>query len=612
MNFKRIISILLFLFLSNFLFSQYVITGIVKDNLNNNLDSVKVKLKNTNTIVVTKKDGTFSINVQSAKSVLIFSKTGYKTQKVKLKNKRYVEVTLNIINEWVYEYEKIVQTDKRKSQAYEAPFFGNVRSANSSFYGAFDDIPHNTEEYDHIEDNSFKDVTQNPLSTFSIDVDNASYTNIRRFINSGRLPDKDAVRIEEMINYFSYDYPDPKGEHPFSFLTEYSDCPWNKDAKLLHIGIQGKKLEYNDIKPSNYVFLIDVSGSMNYENKLALLKKSFVKLLDNLNKKDKISIVVYAGAAGLVLPSTPANEKEIIKNALEKLTSGGSTAGGAGIKLAYKVAEEAYIEGGNNRVILATDGDFNIGTSSTGDLVRLIEEKRKNNIYLTILGFGMGNYKDGRMEQISNAGNGNYFYIDNIKEADKVFGKEMRANMFTIAKDVKIQIEFNPSHVKAYRLIGYVNRKLDNEDFNNDLKDAGELGAGHTVTALYEILPSDSEQDVNRADELKYQKLNTENSFNKELLTLKFRYKLPKDSTSILIEHAVMNEEVSLENSSDNFRFSAAVAGFGMLLRDSKYKGELTYTMLKEIAEGAKGTDEFGYRTECIQLMNSASMLSER
>jgi Ca-activated chloride channel family protein len=529
-----------------------------------------------------------------------------------LKNKRYVEVTLNIINEWVYEYEKIVQTDKRKSQAYEAPFFGNVRSANSSFYGAFDDIPHNTEEYDHIEDNSFKDVTQNPLSTFSIDVDNASYTNIRRFINSGRLPDKDAVRIEEMINYFSYDYPDPKGEHPFSFLTEYSDCPWNKDAKLLHIGIQGKKLEYNDIKPSNYVFLIDVSGSMNYENKLALLKKSFVKLLDNLNKKDKISIVVYAGAAGLVLPSTPANEKEIIKNALEKLTSGGSTAGGAGIKLAYKVAEEAYIEGGNNRVILATDGDFNIGTSSTGDLVRLIEEKRKNNIYLTILGFGMGNYKDGRMEQISNAGNGNYFYIDNIKEADKVFGKEMRANMFTIAKDVKIQIEFNPSHVKAYRLIGYVNRKLDNEDFNNDLKDAGELGAGHTVTALYEILPSDSEQDVNRADELKYQKLNTENSFNKELLTLKFRYKLPKDSTSILIEHAVMNEEVSLENSSDNFRFSAAVAGFGMLLRDSKYKGELTYTMLKEIAEGAKGTDEFGYRTECIQLMNSASMLSER
>lgn len=471
----------------------------------------------------------------------------------------------------------------------------------------------NTEEYDKIVENEFLDAQSNPLSTFSIDVDNASYSNVRRFLNYNELPDKGAVRIEEMINYFTYDYPDPKGEHPFSFNTEIADCPWNKENKLIHIGIQGKKLNYKDLKPSNLVFLLDVSGSMEDSNKLPLLRKSFKLLLDELSQEDKVSIVVYAGAAGLVLPPTNATEKNRIMKALNDLEAGGSTAGGEGILLAYKTAKEAYIKGGNNRVILATDGDFNVGTSSTSSLVELIEEKRKDDIYLTILGFGMGNYKDGRMEQISNAGNGNYFYIDNIKEAEKVFVKEMRANMFTIAKDVKIQIEFNPAHVKAYRLIGYENRILQKEDFDDDTKDAGELGAGHTVTALYEIVPTNSDWEVRKSDDLKYQSSEIKESAknSKEIMTLKFRYKPPESETSIKIEHAVLNKLNALKNSSDNFRFSAAVAAFGMILRESKFKGDADYRLVKELAENSKGKDENGYRAEFISLVKTAELLSQ-
>ena len=471
----------------------------------------------------------------------------------------------------------------------------------------------NTEEYDKIVENEFLDAKSNPLSTFSIDVDNAAYSNVRRMLNYNQMPDKGAVRIEEMINYFDYDYPDPTGKHPFSFNTEISDCPWNKDNKIIHIGLQGKKLNYNDLKPSNLVFLLDVSGSMEDVNKLPLLRKSFKLLLDELSQEDKVSIVVYAGAAGLILPPTPASEKKKIIKALDDLQAGGSTAGGQGILLAYKTAKEALIENGNNRVILATDGDFNVGTSSTSSLVDLIEEKRKDNIYLTILGFGMGNYKDGRMEQISNAGNGNYFYIDNIKEAEKVFVKEMRANMFTIAKDVKIQIEFNPAHVKAYRLIGYENRIMAKEDFDDDTKDAGELGAGHTVTALYEIVPANSDWNVRTADNLKYQttKLNDNAKNSKEIMTIKFRYKPPKSDKSIKIEHAITNTLTKLNATTNNFRFSAAVAGFGMLLRDSKFKGNVTYKMVKDLANNAKGKDENGYRTEFISLVKTAELLSK-
>ncbi len=469
----------------------------------------------------------------------------------------------------------------------------------------------NTEEYDRIYENRFKDAAQNPLSTFSIDVDTASYSNVRRFIRHNRMPPKDAVRIEEMINYFNYDYPQPDGEHPFSIETEISQCPWNTENKLIHIGLQGKNLDYHDLKPSNLVFLIDTSGSMASVNKLPLLKKALRLLLDELNEQDGIAIVAYAGSAGLVLPFTPVSEKHEILASLDNFQAGGSTAGGAGIKLAYKVARENHIRGGNNRIILATDGDFNVGVSSTADLVRLIEEGRKDDIFLTICGFGMGNYKDGRMEQISNAGNGNYFYIDNIKEAKKVFVTQMRATLFTIARDVKIQVEFNPLKVKAYRLIGYENRVLADEEFNDDRIDAGELGAGHTVTALYEIIPSGSSQKVRKTDTLKYQenKVTAETSASSEIMTIKFRYKPPREEISKLIKTSVLDEDFTFQEASENFRFSAAVAGFGMLLRDSRFKGDLTYQKIISVARNSKGEDAGGYRSEFISLVETCDLL---
>ncbi len=470
----------------------------------------------------------------------------------------------------------------------------------------------NTEEYDFISENTFKNVIDNPLSTFSIDVDTASYSNVRRFLTSGRLPPKDAVRIEEMINYFTYDYPNPNGDHPFSITTEMARCPWNNSNRLIHVGLQGKKLDYDDVKPSNLVFLMDVSGSMSSENKLPLVKKSLALLLDELGDDDRIAIAAYAGAAGLVLPSTSASNKEFIMEALNRLEAGGSTAGGQGIELAYATAMENFIPDGNNRVILCTDGDFNVGVSSTSDLVRLIEDKRNHGVYLTVCGFGMGNYKDGRMEQISNAGNGNFFYIDGKNEAKKVFVNEMRANLFTIAKDVKIQVEFNPAKVKAYRLIGYENRLLAAEDFNDDKKDAGELGAGHTVTALYEIIPAGSDADIPGIDPLKYQRTNPEASAvsSDEILTIKFRYKRPDQDSSILITHALADHMTDPYETSDNFRFSAAAAGFGMLLRDSKYKGGLTMSQVIEMAEEAKGHDEMGYRNEFIKMASVAKSLA--
>ncbi len=474
-------------------------------------------------------------------------------------------------------------------------------------------VKHNTEEYDKIEENEFKDVKQNPLSTFSIDVDKASYSNVRRYLTGSQLPPKDAVRIEEMVNYFKYDYPQPTGEHPFSINTEVADCPWNDENKIVLIGLQGKSLNYNELKPCNLVFLIDCSGSMEDENKLPLLKKSLKLLVDQLSSKDRVAIVAYAGAAGLILKSTEATEKKKIINAFDDLKAGGSTAGGEGIALAYKVAKENLIASGNNRVILCTDGDFNVGVSSTSEMVRMMEGYRKEDIYLTICGFGMGNYKDGRMEQMSKAGSGNCFYIDNIKEAEKVFVREMRANMFTIAKDVKIQVEFNPLVVKAYRLIGYENRIMANEDFNDDTKDAGELGAGHTVTAMYEVIPANSSQKVRTTDNLKYQNTttNSNTATTAEILTVKFRYKPPKSDNSKLIEQVLKNEMKSWNNASENLRFAASVAGFGMLLRDSKFKGTVTYDKVLEFAKAAKGKDEEGYRTEFISLVETSKLLTK-
>lgn len=466
----------------------------------------------------------------------------------------------------------------------------------------------NTEEYSKINENTFQETLQNPLSTFSIDVDNASYSNIRRYLTEGKLPPADAVRIEEMINYFDYDYPQPVGEHPFSIYNEVAACPWNKDHLLVHLGLQGKSLDYDDLKPSNLVFLIDVSGSMDEPNKLPLVKKSLEILVENLTDQDKVALVVYAGNAGLVLPSTSVEDKDEILEAIEDLEAGGSTAGGAGMQLAYKIAKQNLLKDGNNRVILCTDGDFNVGISSTSELVEFIEEKRKEDIYLTICGYGMGNYKDGRLEEISNAGNGNYFYIDNDKEAEKVFSKELRANLFTIAKDVKIQVEFNPQTVEAYRLIGYENRVLAAEDFNDDRKDAGELGAGHTVTALYEIVPNGKPYPGTRVDKLKYQQTSlSPNANDKDLLTVKLRYKPIKSENSNLLSEIITIDEITRKPSPD-FRFSAAVAEFGMLLRNSEFKGSSSYNQAKELAEETGKDPE---KSEMHELIEKAESLSD-
>lgn len=482
------------------------------------------------------------------------------------------------------------------------------------------DREYNREGYNRIYENAYQRVKNNPLSTFGIDVDTASYSNIRRFISSGMLPPKDAVRLEELINYFTYNYPQPRGDRPFSINTEVAAAPWNSKHKLVHIGLQGKSIATKDLPPSNLVFLLDVSGSMNSPDKLPLVKASLKYLVSELRAKDSVTIVVYAGAAGLVLPPTPGNQKTKILEAIDKLEAGGSTAGGAGIQLAYKMARENFFKSGNNRVILATDGDFNVGASSDGELVRLIEEKREQGVFLSVLGFGTGNLQDAKMEQLANKGNGNYAYIDSLMEAKKVLVSQMGGTLFTIAKDVKIQIEFNPAKVQAYRLIGYENRLLQDRDFNDDKKDAGELGAGHSVTALYEIIPVGVESDVKlpEVDELKYQQntvdrpSQTNEDQSDELMLVKLRYKNPNDTTSQLISQAVIDRTVPLENASANFRFSAAVAAFGMLLRDSEYKGTANFDEVLRLANQSKGEDKEGYRAEFIRLVENSKQLTAR
>jgi len=489
-----------------------------------------------------------------------------------------------------------------KAEGYEAAFNQLIQSA-----------PGNTEEYNTIVENEFLDAFTNPLSTFSIDVDAASYSNARRFLQSGSLPPRDVVRVEEFINYFDYDYAQPKDEKPFAVYTELGKCPWNEENYLLHVGIKGKEISMEERSPCNLVFLLDVSGSMQPENKLPLLIKAFKILVMNLRADDKISIVVYAGSAGLVLPTTPGRDKDKILSALDRLHAGGSTAGGAGIQLAYKTAMENLIDGGNNRIILATDGDFNVGVSNTSELVQMIEEKRKEGIFLTILGFGMGNYKDGRLEELADKGNGNYYYVDNILEAKKVFDHDLMGTLFTIAKDVKIQIEFNPVKVKQYRLIGYENRLLKKEDFEDDTKDAGELGAGHTVTALYEIIPADEKIKFIERDDLKYQvnKLTNEAKNTDELLTLNLRYKLPDEDESKLISQTVKSKVKDFEEASNNFRFSSSVAEFALLLKDSKFKGSSSYDMVEELSEESMGDDKYGYRDEFVFLVKLANRLSD-
>ncbi len=465
----------------------------------------------------------------------------------------------------------------------------------------------NTESYAGLEENPFESPQKSPLSTFSIDVDNASYTNIRRFINEGQKVPKDAVRVEEMMNFFKYNYPQPEGQHPFSINTELSDSPWNKNCQLLKIGLQGKNIPMTNLPASNLVFLIDVSGSMDESNKLPLLKESMKILVKELRPQDKVSIVVYAGSAGVVLEPTSGDEKEEILAAFDNLSAGGSTAGGEGIELAYKLAQENFIKEGNNRVVIATDGDFNVGASSDVEMEKLIEEKRKSGVFLTVLGYGMGNFKDSKMEILADKGNGNYAYIDNIQEANRFLGKEFKGSMFAIAKDVKIQIEFNPKHVQAYRLIGYENRKLNAEDFKNDKIDAGELGSGHTVTALYEIIPTGVESDYVPSD-LKYTKVSQNDSGNgNELATIKFRYKKPDGDKSIEMVSTIGTKKVALDESSSDFKFTTAVAWFGLKLRDSKFIANSSTSDIKRLAKSGLSNDEDGYKAEFIRLVDAVN-----
>ncbi len=465
----------------------------------------------------------------------------------------------------------------------------------------------NTEEYSTIIENEFLTVSENPLSTFSIDVDTASYSNVRRYINASQLPPVDAVRIEEMINYFNYDYPNPEGDMPFSITTKAAKCPWNKEHDLFLIGLQGKVPE--EVPPSNLVFLIDTSGSMNQPNKLPLLISAFSMMVNQLTDKERVAIVTYAGSAGKVLDSTKGDDKQTILDSLNRLYAGGSTAGNAGVQLAYKIAKDNFIKGGNNRVILATDGDFNVGVSSTSELTKMIEEKRKEGVFLTILGFGDGNYKDGRMQELADKGNGNYYYIDTLKEAKKVLVSELGSTLFTIAKDVKIQVEFNPAQVKAYKLIGYESRMLKKEDFNDDTKDAGELGAGHTVTAIYEIVRGNSNEEFTKVDDLKYQEKKIIKS--DEMMTVKLRYKDPDGDTSKLIQETIGSQDIKEEPAGD-FKFASAVAEYGLLLRNSKFKGTASYQNVLKSAKESKGEDKFGYREEFIQLVDTTNTLDSR
>ncbi|SHI66652.1 vWA domain-containing protein [Flavobacterium terrae] len=610
---------------------ERTITGIVSDS-SGPIPGVNVVVKGTTRGVQTGFDGKYAIKASQGEK-LVFSFLGMKeeirtvgasniinvTMRDDSKNLQEVVVTaVGISREEGYYYSSSPKRTK-KSRADKNQLTGQVaglavayeRDNKLVIKGKKNDkkkpISTNDEDYGIFVENEFESPKQSPLSTFSIDVDNASYTNIRRFINNGQQVPKDAVRVEEMMNFFKYQYPQPIGEHPFSITTNYSDCPWNSKNKLVRIGLQGKSISTENLPNSNFVFLIDVSGSMSDENKLPLLKQSMKILVNELRPEDKVSIVVYAGAAGLVLPPTAGNKKETIINALDQLQAGGSTAGGEGINLAYKIAMENFIKNGNNRVILATDGDFNVGASSDNDMERLIEEKRKSGVFLTCLGYGMGNYKDSKMEVLANKGNGNYAYIDNIQEANRFLSKEFKGSMFAIAKDVKIQIEFNPKHVQSYRLIGYENRKLRAEDFTNDAIDAGELGSGHTVTALYEIIPTGVKSDFfKEPTDLKYsQPKSSENNYNDELATIKFRYKKPDGDKSIEMVEVIDNKPQAFDTVSEDFKFTTAVAWFGLKIRDSKLIENKSSDDIKSLAKLGLQNDSEGYRAEFIRLMEN-------
>jgi Ca-activated chloride channel family protein len=613
------------------------VTGYVYDSQGVPVNGVSVTIKGKNIGTTTDAAGYFSIQVPDASSILVFQSVGFVSHEAKIPAKGELKIKLKDNEQLLQEVVVTASGVTRKKEmtgavtadqlegksagvninSNGAPgngtsirIRGYASSTHRNGYKQYMPAPVDREGYDRIDENGFKSVQDDPLSTFSIDVDAASYSNVRRFLNQGSLPPAGAVRVEEMINYFQYGYEQPKGEHPFSVYTELGDCPWKPDHKLLLVGLQGKRIETTNLPSSNITFLIDVSGSMSDPNKLPLVKEAMKMLTDQLREKDRVSIVVYAGAAGLVLTPTSGADKTKIKDAIERLEAGGSTAGGAGIQLAYKTAKENFIRDGNNRVVLCTDGDFNVGMSSDDEMVRLIEKEKESGVFLTVLGFGMGNYQDAKMQKLADKGNGNHAYIDQINEAKKVFINEFGGTMFTIAKDVKFQLEFNPSKVQGYRLIGYENRMLNKEDFNNDKKDAGEMGSGHTVTALYEIIPAGVVTDLLKdVDPLKYSAKDNKVKDHSELLTIKLRYKKPDENISKLMVVPVAYHPIALKNTSGQFKLASAVASFGMILSGSNFKGSSDFKMVRNLASSALGNDPGGYRQEFLQLNEKASKL---
>ncbi|WP_419700683.1 YfbK domain-containing protein [Mucilaginibacter sp. NFX135] len=635
---KQLLFILIFAGLTGFTpASNRHISGTVYDDNNKVLPGVQVIITGTSRGTQTDIKGHYTIDIPAGKSNLTFSFIGFESQTIKIGKSNTLNVHLKASNQLLNEVEVVGYPTQYKSNVtnavatvnsavadkmYSAPVAGvavskNVRHYNKSIQMREikmipPPVPDN-ESYKGINENGFKTVESEPLSTFSVDVDAASYSNVRRFINNGQLPPADAVRIEEMINYFHYNIAGPTNNEPVAIHTELSAAPWNSNHRLLRIGLKAKTIANDKLPASNLVFLIDVSGSMYEPNKLPLVQSSLKMLVNQLRPQDRVAIVVYAGAAGVVLPATSGDKKTTINNAIDNLQAGGSTAGGEGIKLAYKIAMENFMKGGNNRVMLATDGDFNVGASSDDDMEKLIEKERESGISLSVLGFGMGNYKDSKMETLADKGNGNYAYIDNITEARKTLISEFGGTLFTIAKDVKLQVEFNPGKVQAYRLLGYENRALNKEDFNNDKKDAGDMGSGHTVTAFYEIVPAGVKDDYSGSvDPLKYQKPKPVpySSSSDEMLTIKFRYKQPTSSVSKMSHVEVYDKPVALNYTSTDFRFAAAVAEFGMLLRDSQFKQHSSYDQAIKMARAAKGDDSEGYRAEFIKLVESAKLLS--
>jgi len=594
---------------------SHTVSGVITDEYGTPVPGVSIAEKGTKSGTTSDAKGHYTIAVSNNQGTLSFAMVGFKLQDVKIAGRTTINVVLKATSN---ELADVVVTGygKRKSGAPGPTTYlsASAPGLQVTGQGYNRDEDWNTEDYDRITDNRFVRSTDNPLSTFSIDVDVAAYGNMRRFINNGKMPPADAIRVEELVNYFKYDYPQPKGKDPFSVHTEVATAPWNPSHKLVMIGLQGKNIPMDRLPASNLTFLIDVSGSMSSPDKLPLVKASMKLLVEKLREQDMVSIVVYAGAAGLVLEPTPGSDKKVILDAIDNLEAGGSTAGGEGIRLAYETARENFMRNGNNRVILCTDGDFNVGSSSDAALERMIEVERKSGIYLSVLGYGMGNYKDNKMQKLADKGNGNHAYIDGIAEARKVLVEEFGGTLFTIAKDVKLQIEFNPAVVQGYRLVGYENRLLAKEDFNDDKKDAGELGSGHTVTAFYEIIPVGiNDPLLAQPDSLKYQQVPVMAvGKTTELMTVKLRYKQPDSETSQLMETVVANNEKNYEKASENFRFAAAVAEFGMLLRASEYKGSANYQQVLHLARNAQYRDPEGYRAEFIGIVENAQKLAAK